>query len=105
MNIVLYDMYENKTKEQFENKMKEQFENKMKEQFEDTANQKTKSSMLRSVLSGFRCLLNIIALILAFTTNKEFNIGSVMVACCCPLFYIGLKTVKHFRKSESLDSS
>lgn len=90
MNIVLYDMYENKMKEQFEN---------------DTNNdtQKSKGTMLRGVLSGFRCLLNIIALILAFTTNKEFNIGSIMVACCCPLFYIGLKTVKHFRKSEPLD--
>jgi hypothetical protein len=80
-------MYENKTKEQFEN---------------DT--QKSKGSVIKNVLSGFRCLLNIIALILAFTTNKQFNIGSVIVACCCPLFYIGLKTVKHFRKSKSLDS-
>jgi hypothetical protein len=90
MNIVLYNIYENKTKEEFEN---------------DTNNdtQKSKGSILRSVLSGFRCLLNIIALILAFTTNKEFNIGSVIVACCCPLFYIGLKTVKYFRKSEPLD--
>ena len=87
MNIVLFNIYENKTKEQFE----------------DNTNQKTKGSILRSVYSGFRCLLNIIALILAFTTNKEFNIGSVIVACCCPLFYIGLKTVKYFRKSEPLD--
>ena len=87
MNIVLFNIYENKTKEQIE----------------DNTNQKTKGSILRSVYSGFRCLLNIIALILAFTTNKEFNIGSVIVACCCPLFYIGLKTVKYFRKSEPLD--
>lgn len=91
MNIVLFNIYENKTKEQFENDT-------------NNTNQKTKGSILRSVYSGFRCLLNIIALILAFTTNKEFNIGSVIVACCCPLFYIGLKTVKHFRKSEQLDS-
>lgn len=88
MNIVLYNMYENKMKEQFED-----------DTTTNTNNQKIKGSML----SGFRCLLNIIALILAFTTNKEFNIGSVIVACCCPLFYIGLKTVKHFRKSEPLD--
>ena len=86
MNIVLYNIYENKTKEEFEN---------------DT--ERSKGSVIKHVYSGFRCLLNIIALILAFTTNKEFNIGSVIVACCCPLFYIGLKTVKYFRKSEPLD--
>lgn len=93
MNILLYDMYENRMKEDFEN------ENKTIEQFENS-----KGSVVKVVLSGFRCLLNIVALILAFTTNKEFNIGSVIVACCCPIFYLGLKTVKHFRKSKSSDS-
>ena len=43
MNIVLFNIYENKTKEQFE----------------DNTNQKTKGSILRSVYSGFRCLLKI----------------------------------------------
>jgi hypothetical protein len=94
-------MYENKMKEDFENKTKEDFENENKtiEQFENS-----NGSIFKTILYGFRCLLNILALILAFTTNKEFNIGSVIVACCCPIFYLGLKTVKHFRKSKSLDS-
>lgn len=49
------------------------------------------SSPLRTIYSIFHMVVAIFALYLSFKCNKGFDIGSFLMACCCPYIYIVYK--------------
>ncbi len=42
----------------------------------------------QAMYSVFHTILFIVALYLSFKCNRGFNLGSFLLACCCPMFYI-----------------
>jgi hypothetical protein len=42
----------------------------------------------RYIYSVFHSIMALVAIYLSFRCNKGFNIGSFMLACCCPYIYI-----------------
>lgn len=42
----------------------------------------------RYIYSIFHTTMSLIAIYLSFKCNKGFNLGSFMLACCCPYIYI-----------------
>jgi len=53
-----------------------------------TGESKHTSSPLRTIYSVFHMVVAIFALYLSFKCNKGFDIGSFLMACCCPYIYI-----------------
>ena len=45
-------------------------------------------SSTRYIYSTFHSIMSIIAIYLSFKCNKGFDLGSFMLACCCPYIYI-----------------
>ena len=44
------------------------------------------------IISGvIQSLLLLVALYFSFKCNKGFNLGSVLLACCCPICYIAYR--------------
>jgi hypothetical protein len=50
--------------------------------------QTKQSSPLRTIYSVFHTIVAIFALYLSFKCNKGIDIGSLLMACCCPYIYI-----------------
>jgi hypothetical protein len=46
------------------------------------------SSGGRYIYSVFHSIMSLVAIYLSFRCNKGFNIGSFIIACCCPWVYI-----------------
>ena len=42
----------------------------------------------RYIYSTFHSIMSIVAIYLSFKCNKGFDLGSFMLACCCPYIYI-----------------
>ena len=40
------------------------------------------------IMGIFNTIIMVIALYMSFKCNKGFNLGSVLMACCCSIFYI-----------------
>lgn len=45
-------------------------------------------SPLKTMYSIFHFIVSIFALYLAFKCNNGFDLGGMLIACCCPYIYI-----------------
>ena len=57
------------------------FKNKQNKNVNDAFN-------VSPIMGIFNTIIVIIALYMSFKCNKGFNFGSVLMACCCSIFYI-----------------